>query len=603
MTHPAQPGLVRGAQRIEKIRKRFRLRPEAEGDVAESLESAANDLSSLLLASETEIGSLTLAFQQLATQANATLALTSAIVGCIEDDSVTSVLPGMRALGSSAANFLQTRLNASGEILQTISGERNLLRQLSMVTSSQSMIAVKTRILTMMTNVEVGRLGVAGTGFQHLATELAKFSLDLGEQTDELSLHTEGRKRAIEETECVLTKEVPHLTLEMSRIQINLADDLKALESGLIGISAMPAQFRACVAQIAIQITGVIAAIQSHDITRQQIEHVREALTRIASGLRGVGILPRSSKSQQSRAYTGIAIQIAQLQHIRASVDRWTSQIRDCLDGIVKASASDLVDLGRVLLAQEREISAKLNHVDLLERQTKGCCERIRQTVGEHAGLLRLIERQGKKAAAVRQLLHLLSLNSSVEASGLGARANAILEISNGISEISSEWRTITDRSESLMQEIAGLVERVGSLMTTLCEAGDGQLREAHLRSHEGLAPLHAAATLADAKAKDIQLGLRKMQTMSHTIAGSGDVLNAAYAHIDSILGELCTLQSRLKSASSSIDVGCDTAEIEQLYSASYTTEAERAVLQTVLHGVTAPSTDQALGGNNVELF
>jgi hypothetical protein len=553
-------------------------------------------------ASEAEIGSLTQVFEELATQTSTILSLASAIVACIEDESVVSALPKVRTLGAAAGGFVEARLRATHGILDTVATEMTLLRQLSGVSRSQSVIALKTRVLTMMTNIEVGRLGAAGTGFQYLAIELAKFSAWLTEGTDELELHTEARRLAIDATKRVLVSELPHLAGEFARIDADLGDDLKALEAGLMELFAMPTQFKICVKEIAAQIAGVIAAVQSYDITRQQLEHVHQALARMRSGMRGEGGR-RWDARERSRAYAGIAIQVFQLQHINGTVANWTSQIRACMQVILKVSASELLGMGPMVFEQEREIAAKLAHVELLESQSKGYSERIRRTVGEHASLVQLIDHQVKNARVVRQLLHLLSLNSIVEASRLGAQANPILELGNGISELSVEWSRITGQSEDARQEMLKLVERIGHMMETFSEAGDETLRVAETETRGSLHSLHTAAEFAARQARDIQLALEKMQAMGIGIARSGDVLDAAYGQIEGILSSLEGAQRLLQDGHSGIEDGCDAAEMEQLYSASYTTEAEREVLHAALGGTALPVAQAALGGNGVELF
>jgi hypothetical protein len=513
-----------------------------------------------------------------------------------------SALPKVRPLGAAAGGFVEARLRATHGILVTVATEMTLLRQLSGVSRSQSVIALKTRVLTMMTNIEVGRLGAAGTGFQYLAIELAKFSAWLTEGTDELELHTEARRLAIDATKRVLVSELPHLAGEFARIDADLGDDLKALEAGLMELFAMPTQFKICVKEIAAQIAGVIAAVQSYDITRQQLEHVHQALARMRSGMRGEGGR-RWDARERSRAYAGIAIQVFQLQHINGTVANWTSQIRACMQVILKVSASELLGMGPMVFEQEREIAAKLAHVELLESQSKGYSERIRRTVGEHASLVQLIDHQVKNARVVRQLLHLLSLNSIVEASRLGAQANPILELGNGISELSVEWSRITGQSEDARQEMLKLVERIGHMMETFSEAGDETLRVAETETRGSLHSLHTAAEFAARQARDIQLALEKMQAMGIGIARSGDVLDAAYGQIEGILSSLEGAQRLLQDGHSGIEDGCDAAEMEQLYSASYTTEAEREVLHAALGGTALPVAQAALGGNGVELF
>jgi hypothetical protein len=46
-----------------------------------------------------------------------------------------------------------------------------------------------------------------------------------------------------------------------------------------------------------------------------------------------------------------------------------------------------------------------------------------------------------------------------------------------------------------------------------------------------------------------------------------------------------------------------DPDEMEQLFSASYTTEMEREVLRAALRGKALPVAQQTVAGNSVELF
>jgi|CZKH01.1.fsa_nt_gi hypothetical protein len=46
-----------------------------------------------------------------------------------------------------------------------------------------------------------------------------------------------------------------------------------------------------------------------------------------------------------------------------------------------------------------------------------------------------------------------------------------------------------------------------------------------------------------------------------------------------------------------------DTAEVERLFSASYTTEMEREVMHAALRGAALPVAQQTFAGNSVELF
>jgi hypothetical protein len=571
--------------------------------ISERMEIARDGLASMTRASDPEIESLTRQFEALAGQSSRILGLASSIAEYIEGDSVKSVLPAVQALGSAGITFVESRLEASHGILETAAAEMTLLRRLSKVASSQSRIALRTRVLAMMINIEMGRLGSSGLAFESLASELANFSRTLSENTDELERRTDARGTAIQATSRVLTLEVPRLAGELVHVRIELGNELRLLESGLAELGSIPAQFKAGVEEIAAQIAAAIAAIQSYDITRQQIEHVQEAIADIAVQIGGEG--KHRSRDSQKRARTslGVNIQIYQLRQIRQTVDCWMSRIRVCLEVMLKVSASNLAGINPIVKERERDISARLAHIDLLQSESKTQSEVICRTVGEHSTLSRLIDDQVKNAAVTRQTLHLLSLNTIVEADRLGARANAILEIGSGISDLSLEWSRIADQSGQALQETSELVERIDVLMATFSETEGQQLHHARMHARAALQRLHAASEFAARQACDIELGLKTMKVMAGAITISVDLLDASYRQLDEIRNHLQDVQVQLEPDASDMHCAYDREEMMEHFSDSYTTEVEREVLQAALSGTALAPVRQSLEGNGVELF
>jgi chromosome segregation ATPase len=221
------------------------------------------------------------AFEGLAGHTDTIVSLAAAIVGCVENENVSSVLPQVQTLGAAARVFIGDRLQATTGILETVTTEVKLLRQLSRVAGDQEAIAFEIKALSVLTNIEVARLGTVGAGFHYLAQELANFSKSVIEDTKELARHTDGRRAAIEETRRVLSAELPRLREELARIEVELGNALAVVDASLTQLSSTPVQLRTCVEDIARQIAGVVAAVQTHDITRQQIEHVQAAFALI----------------------------------------------------------------------------------------------------------------------------------------------------------------------------------------------------------------------------------------------------------------------------------------------------------------------------------
>ncbi len=569
------------------------------------LDRAKGELQALARTTETEIGSVARAFEGLAGHADTILNLAAAIIGCVESEGVRTVLPKVQTLGAAARGFIGERLQATAGILETVTTEVKLLRQLSLATRGQTGIALETKALSVLTNIEVAHLGTMGVGFQYLARELADFSKSVAKDTQELTSQTEGRRSAIEETKRVLSAELPRLREEWARIEADLGDALVVVDSSLSQLLKTPVQFRACVEEIAQQIAGVVAAVQAHDITRQQIEHVQEALAIISARMRGNESAENGIDHAQELplAYAGLTIQIYQLKTIKETVANWASQIRSCMGGILRVSASELVGIGPVVLAQEGEVSGQLAQIELLESKSQAYSERLHRTLGGLSSLAQLVTEHVQRSKSVRDRLQLLTFNSIIEANRLGTQADAILAIAKSIKGISAEWREVTDQSGQALGEILNLVKQTNEVMEAFSEAGNERLREAQVQTRAVLDNLRTGAAFAGKQAREMKVATEKMQAKVAEVGRSGDLLDACMGRVDAVLTEVENVTRQLEIDHPEVKERYDAAEVEQLFSASYTTEMERDVLHAALRGTALPVAQQTFEGNSVELF
>jgi uncharacterized protein YqeY len=572
-------------------------------DTVSTLENARLELEDMARVVEDETLSVVRAFEGLAGHSDTILGLAAAIVACVEDESVTSVLPTVKALGAEAKHFIAERLHATTGILQTVNTEVNLLRQLSEVAGNQEGIALEIKVLSVLTNIEVARLGSVGTGFQYLAHELADFSKSVVEDTQELATHAQSRRTAIEETRRMLSAELPRLRAELARIEVDLGSALVAIDTSLTQLSQTPAQFRASVEDIARQIAGVVAALQSQDITRQMNEHVQEAFQLISNRIQEVGESEQEQAAELPQTYAGLTIQSYQLRSIKETVGSWIAQVRTCLDGILRVSASEVVGIGPVVLEQEHRVSAHLARIELLERQSEVQSERIQHTLNGLSNLLQLVGEHLQRSKSIRDRLRLLAFNSIIEASHLGTKADVILAISKSIKEVSIAWSQITAQSDQAMQEIVKLVEQTSEVTKVFSPAGSEKLREAEAQTRTGLDNFRGAAGFAAGHAQDMKAATEKMQAKLQEIGKKSDRLDTCFGRCDAVLTTVDGLRHQLETDDPAIKKRYNAAEVEQLFSAAYTTELERDVLRAALHGKALPVAKPALAGNSVELF
>jgi chromosome segregation ATPase len=587
-------------------------------DAVFTLENVGQELGSLMLETEQEIGSAGKAFEDLARQTEVILELAAGVIGRVEDNSVNSILPKVQSLGAEVRSFIQERLRASTGILETVAEETSLLERLSQLARGQRSIARETQVLSVLTNIEVARLGELGNGFQYLARQLDGFSQSVAQGTKELAAHTDERKAAIDETRRTLAAEMPRMERELTQIEADLEEALESVDSGLTRLSQTPAQFRGCVEEIAGHIAGVVAAIQSYDITRQQVEHVEEGLRLIAAkmdGANGAGSeagaemaraeLAQTDLSQDDLAQVGagLAIQAYQLRSIRETMSSWVAQIRTCMDGILRIGCSDVMGIGPLVLEQERGLSSELARIGALEQRSQQESGGVRETAASLSNLMQLVGEHVERSRSVREQLQLLTFNSIIEASRLGAKADAILEISHSIKRISGAWGALTDRSAGAMGEILELVKRAESSSKVFSESGCGELAGAQAETRAALGSLRAAAEFVGTQATAIEAAIGGMQAEIAAAGASGDRLSASVARIDTALSGIQELQREIEQECPKGRGVVDHAEMEATYAASYTTEMEREVLRAALTGAPLPAAGHNLVGNDVELF
>lgn len=576
------------------------------------LASAQADLNGLAQQSETEIGLVARVFKNLAGQADTILKKAAAIVDCVEQEGTGAVLAQVQSLCVAVRVFLEQRLEAATTILKALESEEKLLRKLTQVMQRQEAVASQLKALSVLTNVVVAQLGSVGHDFHLLARELAAFSQSVSVQTRDLANHTRNSQGTIAESRRELAVDLPRLRGEMVRMQDDIGKTLQAIDSGLGQLAIVPGQFKASAEQTAQQTAGVVSAIQGHDITRQQIEHVQQALQIIGSQITAAARPNGNGQGEENdsgddsdltRAYAGLTIQSCQLRTIQQIVTNWTSQLARCLGGIKQLSASQVSQVGNIVLRQERELSSQLAHVERLQQESQDYSSTIQQTLAGLSNLLELVNESLRQSQDIRYRLRFLTFNSIVEANRLGKRGVVVSAIANLIKGVSAEWNAIADESGAALAEIMNLATQTNQVMEVFSEAAGQQLRADRVRTESALGKVREAAAFVAQEATEMQEVTERMRRDTATAGNTGDHLDACFGGLGRVLGQIEDLVRRLETDDPQIAGRSDGAEAEKLFGAFYTTEIERRVMWAALQGTPLPVLEQSFVGNEVELF
>ncbi len=100
-----------------------------------------------------------------------------------------------------------------------------------------------------------------------------------------------------------------------------------------------------------------------------------------------------------------------------------------------------------------------------------------------------------------------------------------------------------------------------------------------------------------------MEVATDKMRAKTTEVGKIVDVLDACFGRIDAVLTAIECLRRQWEINHPEVKDLYDAAEVEQLFSASYTTQMERDVLHAALRGTPLPVAQQTFAGNSVELF
>ena len=572
-------------------------------DLVRMLENAGHEIELLMLDSQREIEVAGAEFEKIARQTDEIMRLAADVIDRVGGESVRSILPKVRSLGDEAKRFVRERIEAASGVLGTVAAESDLLDRLRQLTLGQRSIARETQVLSVLTNIEVARLDRLGEGFQYLARQLDEFSQSVAKGTNELAARAAERKIAIVETRRTLVAALPSIQKQLTQIEAGLGNAQVAVDSGIARLSQVPIQFRSCFEEIAEQVAGVVAAIQAHDITRQQLEHVHAGIRLIAAKLLVTSGSPDAGAEESARIAAGLAIQAYQLQSIRQTMSNWVTQIRSCTGGILKIGCTEVLGIGPMVLDQERGLSAELARIGAFEQECQVESAEVLEMFASLNTLTELVREHVVRSRAVRERLQLLTFNSIVEATRLGAKADAILEISRSIKRISIAWGDITDRSASAMEEMSGLTDHAARAMKAYSQTGREGLAAAQIETGEALESLRTSAAFVATQSVQIEEAVGMLKSKIAAAAGGADRLDACAGRLDAALNWIEEVKAAVESENSAEVRHVNVAEMESIYGDMYTTATEREVLRAALSGAPLPAREQNLAGNDVELF
>lgn len=369
------------------------------------------------------------------------------LVDLVSDDDYHALVAGLRRMTDEMAEYLEASRLQNRESCDSLEQVLELLETVSQPLAAFKKMDKTLRMLGISTKIESARLGEAGNGFMSLAVDVGKLSCLVREKTDSIRIQRELLGSVLAKhlqvgkaSKLLQTKEACSM-LNAATISFDELADLNARCSSCGELAGQVS------GEVSSSISEVVSSLQIHDMMRQQMEHVSEALERLACEVDTT--LAIECDDERLAAAVGQVGDVCELQV--AQVQNATNELHEA----VVSAIDNLHDIGerQSLLsceimnatgsngASENSFFTDLRNVfSDLGAVLRKCAEtdrlffatlgKVAETISEISGFVSSIEE-------VSTEINLIALNAQIRAAHTGQDGVALGVLAEGINSLS----------------------------------------------------------------------------------------------------------------------------------------------------------------------
>lgn len=516
----------------------------------------------------------------------------------------------------AAIGELQTRADeakavfssvSSTEQLQGMSEVLGLIRSLDQAMAQFFNMVQTLKVLEITTRIESARLGSAGAGFTTLADDVRALGTIIDEHTEKIREHSNR-----------LMNQVTSAS-ERSKMQIvsqkRIVEDMfTELFAGIFELESMRTHSAGLVQDLAHgsrQVTEsmgqVIASVQFHDITRQQVEHVEEILDQAVREI-----------STQGESDPGLGAWVRDVLTLQAPQLR---QAQEMFSGAVEELISNLISIGLGIEDLHGKITAVayadkkggVSILDAIRHHIGDVTNAMRTTSGHIAETSKTMSHMAETISTVSTFVHgiedigaeieLIALNARVKAAHTGDQGRTLGVIAMEIQNLSVDARARTGTVAEILNRISSVAERLSTLArdSDVSEMVGGiQGRFETVLDH--LAGLDAELGTNIAHLSELSTGLVSQINALTSSIHFHDLVSDQLLNLEK---EIMVLRDTFAPFSAELDTARQPEKLREQLS-RYTMDSERLVHLSVLgHHADAHDDGEVdlFGDNDVELF
>lgn len=416
-------------------------------------------------------------------------AMANDLVALVSGVEVQSLIAQLRHVLEETETYLAGTRKRGNEVSVAMNG---ICRQLEGLAEPLEGFQKMTKVLRMLgisTKIESSRIGEQGSGFLTLAQDVEKLSALVCDRSASILGHRQVLDHLMRDDlekvrtiGAVLEEELSSVTAGASH---SVAD--------LVSLNMQCSDFGTLVSSISDEVSAaigeVVTSLQMHDMTRQQIEHVIEALERLAGNLDGCGGQPEAAETRRGAAgETGdvCELQSALLRHASAELcdavqtvlnglrniaGKQSRLVAEAL-GMTKTEGGDENSVMGAICSGMETVKSVLTKSAESDREMSVALSHAADKMGEVRDLVSDIEQIGSEIDLIALNAQVKAAHTGLEGAALGVLAEAIKRLSvdavartEAIAEILSR---ITESTEFLQQEATVQMNQLGARIAAM---------------------------------------------------------------------------------------------------------------------------------------
>ncbi len=500
--------------------------------------------------------------------------------------------------------------------LTMLARARELVHELSKSIRDYARVVRTLQMLGISTRIESARLGSDGRGFSTLADDVEKLGYKIVEYSDRIMQQANTLDALAEKAEAS-TREMHDMQRECAySVFGSIRDNMSTLHEVANASRKTSDDVRGHMVDIAASTARIIGSLQFHDIVRQQVEHVEEALADARTGLEKAPDADEALGEELAVAADICALQQAQLENARSSFSDAVSTLRRELAAIAASVRGVGERTGgfsdESCMGDNCSGTAVLDHMErsvmeiaasMLSLAEQG--ERMGHVMGEVAEMVAQMSVFLEDIEDVGDEIELIALNASIRAAHTGEKGKALGVLASSIQRLSQDAGDSTTALATLLREVDGVAGKLKTYATAYLDSSrvteiSGELEGlTHgLREVNG----EAARLFARVGTACAELAAR----VDHAVQGLGFDVQVT-AGLSDAAGEVGEMAATLREKVPASARAAATRRLAAMRD-RYTMEQERVLHGRILGGEDASSASSAAGGedgygDNVELF